>query len=124
MSSLIDIVGSISGGIGGIIKYRYMHSEIEGYTDIQASADAYYEEITIHERITPLSFPWIPIHVRTVVEISSFIKCKSIVLGDLSAYYDMNVIGNNKSIAVGKIKSAIVYELARREDEMFLEWIL
>ena len=142
--TLIDIVGSITGGIGASVSRRYISSSISGNSD--ALGDISYTlvgEVAISQRGGAGAYAWAqaqqPIEVYigemsvvivgeakvvgaliTYRHMAAVIPCRTVVAGTLSAYNDAFVVSRNRGVAVGKATSVIDYELARREDEVFL----
>ena len=144
MSSLLDILGSITSGVGGVVKYRYISSFVDSDSGVLGSLD--YLIASEHLGIYTgggTGYAWGQaerIEDAYAGEMSATIVCKSIVIGTLityrnmsvtipcriaitgtlSAYNDANVISRGKSVVVGRPTSIIDYELARQEDEIFL----
>ncbi len=142
--TLIDLLSSITGGIGGRLSYRYMSSYVGGDSDVLGNISyMLVGEVAIPQRGGAGAYAWAqarqPIEIYigemsvvivgeakvkgkliTYRHMATVIPCRTVVAGTLSAYNDAFVVSKNRSMAVGKATSVIDYELARREDEMLL----
>ncbi len=142
--TLIDPLGSIAGGIGGCLSYRYMSSYVSGDSDVLGNINyMLVGEIAIPQRGGAGAYAWaqarLPIEIYvgemsvvivgeakvtgkliTYRHMAAVIPCRTVIAGTLSAYNDAFVLSKNRGAVVGKATSVIDYELARREDEVFL----